>query len=713
MKLLLRILVSVFLFVVIILPTGAWFFFPWYAQSLLDKALEGKPIRIEISDICQPDFSGIRFGSVRVVFITPPDGCNPEATSYTILLTNAFVSFRSGGDEKKEFWRLAQNPLTATILLVSDSLKIIPSSQQFTFNDENPLISFDINILAQKNLSLSLKPVSVKYRINNAAVIKENLGFDGISYNIKMSTAENWKQPLDTIRVARFSNDRKPLPVSNFTALFGSERDLINPCTLTLKHCSIELFQQKASADRIDYNLKTRQSRFILNFAEIPLNKFPGLSFGSSNKPFAKGQISGSIPVVFQDSSIIVRHAIVVGQKGSKIFSYTKENKPLLSLDLGLTKGGGDFLKNLNGTITIHKRNNQFAGVTVGDISANLCDGKITSTPVNADAEMKLKPFTVKLSNINIFDRLRLLGDFKGSLHGEINGTIPVSITKTSFITQNAQLHSTGGGTISIAPPSIKQTTSERLLGPERSEASYSFSEPSFILSREENGRTTINFRLKHLQKKTQGGEMTLLSPSGNLSLGNNHLNPNLISLYNFSTGFLDGNVAISQMNYDIAKYEGETTLQLNNIPLQKILDLQGTKKIFATGTIKGDIPIKLNKERFEILDGGMKAEQSGQIIYATTPEERAAANQGLRTTYEALSNFLYVQLISSISMAPDGQSTIAIHLKGTNPEFQGGRPIELNLNIQQNLLDLMRALSISSNVEQIISDKSLQLQKK
>ncbi len=146
---------------------------------------------------------------------------------------------------------------------------------------------------------------------------------------------------------------------------------------------------------------------------------------------------------------------------------------------------------------------------------------------------------------------------------------------------------------------------------------------------------------------------------------------------------------------------------------MQKILDLQGTKKIFATGSIKGDIPIKLKNERFEIIDGGMKAEQSGQIIYTTTPEERAAANQGLRTTYEALSNFLYVQLTSSISMAPNGQSIITIHLKGTNPEFQGGRPIELNLNVQQNLLDLMRALSISSNVEQIISDKSLQLQKK
>ena len=116
-----------------------------------------------------------------------------------------------------------------------------------------------------------------------------------------------------------------------------------------------------------------------------------------------------------------------------------------------------------------------------------------------------------------------------------------------------------------------------------------------------------------------------------------------------------------------------------------------------------------MNGKLFEIKDAGINAEQSGQIIYATTPEERAAANQGLRTTYEALSNFLYVELLSSINMSPDGNSTMTIKIKGNNPDFRSGRPIELNLNVQQNLLDLMRSLSISSNIEQIISEKALQ----
>ncbi|NTU97136.1 MAG: hypothetical protein HGA62_04880, partial [Chlorobiaceae bacterium] len=81
--------------------------------------------------------------------------------------------------------------------------------------------------------------------------------------------------------------------------------------------------------------------------------------------------------------------------------------------------------------------------------------------------------------------------------------------------------------------------------------------------------------------------------------------------------------------------------------------------------------------------------------------------------TYEALSNFLYVQLHSSISMAPDGKSIITIRLRGNNPDFQGGRLVEMNINVEQNLLDLLRSLSISSGIEQIISEKAVLKKKK
>ncbi len=404
-----------------------------------------------------------------------------------------------------------------------------------------------------------------------------------------------------------------------------------------------------------------------------------------------------------------VRNAVIIAGKDTRLLFYNKEKKPWLSLDFGI----GEVAKNLNASVILNSRNKKLSGLAMSDLSASVLGGTVTSTPVSFDPSANTTRLTLRLNRINALDRVRLHGDFKGSLKGTISGTIPLVIAKKGFSIHNAHIQSPGGGRVTFAPPSIQKSAQERIFGTQKPDADYTFSEPDLVLNRSLNGTTTISFNLKKLLRKTDGGEMLLLSPKGTLMLGHNRTNMNTVTLSDFSAGFLDGTVAIGHIDYDMAKKEGETMLQVNNIPLQKLLDMQGTKKIYATGNLRGNIPVKMKNDVFEITDGGMNAEQSGQIIYATTPEERAAANQGLRTTYEALSNFLYVHLVSSINMAPDGKSVITIQLKGTNPDFQNGRPIELNLNVEQNLLDLMRSLSISTNVEQVISEKALQLQKK
>ena len=713
-KLLLRILIASLLLLAL-LPAAAWFFFPWYAQSLLELAIENKPFRIQVSGVDLPTPSGIGFRSLKAIMTTPPDCCSNEAATYTLSLKNGFISWRlkTPTPYQKKTGGFLPRLVDATFSLKADSLTLIPNSQQFTFSDRNPRITLDIAVSSSKNSTISIKPISASYTINGATVQHEKISLDEISYNVRLSDAGYWQQPFDTLRIEKLSSNGSLLPVYHFKALFGSKRDPLKPCTLTLSDCSVKLFQWVASTEHIEYDLKNKQSRFIINFAEIPLNKLPGFKLNGNKTPFALGQVSASLPIEFKDSTIFVRNAVIVAGKGTKIISYTKEQKPLLSLDIGIIKGKDELLKNLNATITLNNKNNKFSGLTLRDLSATLLGGKISSTPVSIDQSTKISPFTLILKNIKILDRIHLQGDFKGSLQGEVSGIVPLALTNKSFSIQNARLQSPGGGRVTIAPPSKQQHTSERIFGSEKPDADYTFSEPSFRFNRTIDGYTTINFKLKHLQRKTSGGEMTLLWPQGRLSLFHNRHKPDLVSLSNFTTGFLDGTVALQNIDYDMSRKEGETTLLLNNIPLQKMLDLQGTKKIYATGTVRGKIPVKMKNETFEIQDGGMNAEQSGQIIYATTPEERAAANQGLRTTYEALSNFLYVQLVSSISMAPNGQSVITVNLKGSNPDFQTGRAVELNLNVQQNLLDLMRTLSISSNVEQIISEKSLQLNKK
>ncbi len=706
-KVLLRTAIAGSLFLVAA-GAAAWFTFPWYAQSLLDDALKGKPFQVTTSGLGLPSPLGIGFRSIDVVFTTPADACNNAATTYALALNNGSISWklqqhkgepareRTGADDVKDL----------IITMKADALSIIPNPRQFDYADNNVTVIVTMQLSRKSGINFDVKPISATYAIEGATITREKLRLDGISYNVNLSAAEHWQQPLDTLHVATLSSDGQPTPVKNFTALFGSKRDPLKPCTLTLRNCSLELSEWMASTQRIEYNIKEKQTNFTLNLADIPLNALPIWSKkGGNNMLSATGRVRGCIPIEFQDSTIVVRNAQVLAEKGTAITVYNKEQKPMFAIDVA----GDDFLNNLNATITLNSSDKTLSGIALRDLSATLFGGKITSTPVSFDPITKSTFFTLKLNDIKVLDRLRLLGDFKGSLNGGISGTIPLTITNNRFAIQNGSLQSKGGGKVTIKPPAKPQTTGERLFGQEKGNATYAFSEPQLQFSRSSDGKATINFALKSLQQKNSSGEMSLTSPKGTVSIWQNRLNPDIITLSDFSTGVLDGTIALQRLDYDMVKKEGETTLQVSHILIQKLLDLQGSKKIYATGYIKGNIPVKIKNEAFEILDGKLTSEQNGQIIYATSLEERAAANPALRITYEALTNMLYAQLLSSITMSADGKSLMTIQLKGTNPDFQHGRPVELNLSVQQNLGDLMRSLSISSDIEQSISDKALQ----
>ena len=438
------------------------------------------------------------------------------------------------------------------------------------------------------------------------------------------------------------------------------------------------------------------------SFSNMPLSALAG----REKTPLASGTMHGRLPLEYRDGLLLVQNGSISGAKGTNISFFDTKKQRWLSFDLGVSP----LAHTINASFTSGISGSRPPAIK--SFSASTLGGTMQIAPVVFRNGTGGIPLTIRLKNIKALDSVRLHGDFRGSMKGAVSGSLPLLFRPNGFAIKNASLKSGGGGTVSVTSPAPEKAASGRLFVTSGNTADYTFLEPDLQLNRDYTGKTVIDFSLRELRRKTPEGLIELAAPKGKLSLWQNRAYPEKMTLSDFSAGFFGGTAVIEHVDYDLAGNKAETVLQLSNIPLQKLLDLQGTRKIYATGTIKGSIPVKMEKETLEIVDGAMNAESSGQIIYATTPEERAAANQGLRTTYEALSNFLYARMNSSVSMAPDGRSVITIRLQGNNPDFQAGRPVELNLTLEQNLLDLMRSISISSNVEQIISEKVLQQQK-
>ncbi len=87
-------------------------------------------------------------------------------------------------------------------------------------------------------------------------------------------------------------------------------------------------------------------------------------------------------------------------------------------------------------------------------------------------------------------------------------------------------------------------------------------------------------------------------------------------------------------------------------------------------------------------------AEGGGKIRYTPTEKTRALAASrpnDLGLAIDAFSDFQYEILEAQLDGELQGEMKIGLHVRGANPGFQDGRPVELNLNLEARLADLVR----------------------
>ncbi|NTU98368.1 MAG: hypothetical protein HGA62_11245, partial [Chlorobiaceae bacterium] len=459
-------IIAALLLLPVVLSGVAWLGFPWYAQSLLDRSLHGTPFSIKISGVALPDLSGVKFRSLEAVFTPPPDPCSGKPAIYRITLHGGTIALDLNHLKENRDLRNATGirPInTAALAVTSDSLLLRTMPDQFTFIDRNPRITILFGGFRGTQPTPSFRPLSVTYPIQDAQVRRDSFLLSGVNYSIKLLDAEQWQQPRELLTVRDLYSEGKPLPLNRFRAFFTTKRDPFKPCVMTLDDCSLELFTWKASAPRIEYDMKNNTTGFILNLAEIPLADLPGFKTERGTMPFAAGNVNGLIPVVFSDSTIMVRDARVFAEKGATITWYTRERKPWLSADIAEKNHGPALLKNINAAITLKRLNNRFSGLVMSNMSASMLGGTITSAPFSFDPSGGRSLLTLKLNNIDALDRVTLHGDFRCSLKGRIGGTVPIGFEKNGFSISNARIQSPGGGTVSMIIPQPKgQSLKER-----------------------------------------------------------------------------------------------------------------------------------------------------------------------------------------------------------------------------------------------------------
>ncbi|MEZ0226688.1 MAG: YdbH domain-containing protein [Alphaproteobacteria bacterium] len=179
------------------------------------------------------------------------------------------------------------------------------------------------------------------------------------------------------------------------------------------------------------------------------------------------------------------------------------------------------------------------------------------------------------------------------------------------------------------------------------------------------NGVTTISFE--------KGGSFTLHAASWTLAKGQVISSPFTMQLADMST-----DVTLTASGMDLAD-------------LFKIAPMEG---LDATGTVNGTLPLQIRNGEFSLVNGTLQTSGGGTIKYSPSKLPSFLANakqQQLIDLKTALTNFDY----DSLNMTMNGQlgqsQKVTLHVKGKNPLFYNGRPVDFNLNLEGPLENVLR----------------------
>jgi hypothetical protein len=146
---------------------------------------------------------------------------------------------------------------------------------------------------------------------------------------------------------------------------------------------------------------------------------------------------------------------------------------------------------------------------------------------------------------------------------------------------------------------------------------------------------------------------------------------------------------------FDLAAPELPFTVAVKGVSLEQLLAQLAIADLSGTGSLSGELPLVYDFTRLRVDHGVLTAEPPGGVVkYA--PATLAPGSLGVGGDVDvltgALENFHYDQLRMELTGALDGDVDLGLAIKGKNPRYERGRPVELNVHVETNLPALLRA---------------------
>ena len=179
------------------------------------------------------------------------------------------------------------------------------------------------------------------------------------------------------------------------------------------------------------------------------------------------------------------------------------------------------------------------------------------------------------------------------------------------------------------------------------------------------------------------------------------------IGVDNLEMTAFGGRITATPFSFHTGRPTNNIVLQAKAIELAQILAVKEFAAINVTGTIGAVLPITLEQDGVSIDGGRLTGEPPGGVIrYGTDDQSNDPGASSVALVTAALSNFEYESLTSDVTYSKDGDLDLQMQLKGRNPDLDDGRPVVLNLGVENNVPQMLKSLQAARTVEEILENR-------
>ena len=182
------------------------------------------------------------------------------------------------------------------------------------------------------------------------------------------------------------------------------------------------------------------------------------------------------------------------------------------------------------------------------------------------------------------------------------------------------------------------------------------------------------------------------------------------LALRRMTWSFAGGELRAEDLSLALGAERTEARMQAVGLDLAALLELVSLEGIDGSGRIDGLLPFVRSDGVVRVEGGVLRArEEGGRIRYRPTAAVAGFAasrpnDLGLAVT--VLSDFHYDELEAKIDGLLAGELNVGLHLRGANPGFHDGYPIELNLALDAEIADIVRSSQAAYRVPRVVEER-------